>query len=141
MDGKNIVLIVEDELPMLQVLRDKLQETGYATFQAGNGGEGLELALAHHPDVILLDLLMPKMDGMAMLTKLREDAWGKSVPVIILTNVSPDTDTTIKAIIENQPAYYLVKSDVKLDTVTEKIKDILSKKEDKVEEKTPEKTA
>lgn len=133
---KKTVLLVEDEAPMLAVLHDKLQMSGYAMLQAKNGGEGLELALAHHPDIILLDLLMPKMDGMTMLTKLREDSWGKEVPVIILTNVSPDTDTTLRAIIENQPAYYLVKSDVKLDTVTEKVKDILSKKEEKSPEKT-----
>lgn len=136
-DTKKVVLIVEDEQPMLRVLHDKLQESGYGTLEAENGAEGLELALAHHPDIILLDVLMPKMDGMTMLTKLREDSWGKTVPIIILTNVSPDTDTTLKSIIANQPAYYLVKSDVKLDTVTEKIKDILSKKE----EKTPEKTS
>src|SRR5258708_6807474 len=100
-EGKKIVLIVEDEVPMLQVLKEKLQGSGYTTFQAKDGQEGLELSLTHHPDIILLDILMPKMDGMTMLTKLREDSWGKTVPVIILTNVSADTDTTIKAIIEN----------------------------------------
>ena len=134
-EGKKIVLIIEDEAPMLAVLKDKLQESGFMTFQAKDGEEGLEVALTHKPDIILLDLLMPKMDGMTMLTKLREDSWGKKVPVIILTNVSPDTDTTLKAIIANQPAYYLVKSDVKLDTVTEKIKDIFSKMEEKSAEK------
>ncbi|HSD98762.1 MAG TPA: response regulator [Patescibacteria group bacterium] len=128
-EEKKIVLVVEDEVPMLQVLRDKLRESGFATFQARDGEEGLSLALAHHPDVILLDLLMPKMDGMTMMSKLRQDVWGKKVPVIILTNVSADTDATIKAIIAYQPAYYLVKSDVKLDGIVEKIQSVLSKKD------------
>ena len=128
-EEKKIVLVVEDEVPMLQVLRDKLRESGFATFQARDGEEGLSLSLAHHPDVILLDLLMPKMDGMTMMSKLRQDVWGKKVPVIILTNVSADTDATIKAIIAYQPAYYLVKSDVKLDGIVEKIQTVLSKKD------------
>lgn len=126
--SKKIVLIVEDELPMLQVLKDKLQESGFATFQARDGEEGLQLSITQHPDVILLDLLMPKMDGMTMLTKLRQDAWGKNVPVIVLTNVSADTDATLKAIVTTQPAFYLVKSDVKLEQVVEKIQQVLDRK-------------
>ncbi len=118
-------MVIEDELPMLKVLIDKLQESGFATLQANNGEEGLGVALSAHPDLILLDLLMPKMDGMSMMEKLRENTWGKNIPVIILTNVSADTDVTIKAIIDLQPAYYLVKSDVKLETIVEKIKEIL----------------
>jgi len=125
---KKIILIVEDELPMLHVLSDKLKESGYATFQAGNGEEGLSLALTNHPNLILLDVLMPKMDGLTMMEKLRANPWGKHIPVIILTNVSPDTDTTIKAIVDYQPAYYLVKSDVKLEGIVEKIQEILEKK-------------
>lgn len=125
---KKIVLVIEDELPMLKVLVDKLQESGFATFQAKDGEEGLQLAFSHHPDLVLLDILMPKMDGMTMMGKLREDSWGKAVPVVILTNVSPDTDTTIKAIVDYQPAFYLVKSDVKLEGIVEKIREILEKK-------------
>jgi len=123
--NKKSILVIEDELPMLKVLIDKLQESGFATLQANNGEEGLGVALSAHPDLILLDLLMPKMDGMSMMEKLRENTWGKNIPVIILTNVSADTDVTIKAIIDLQPAYYLVKSDVKLETIVEKIKEIL----------------
>lgn len=122
-----IVLIVEDEIPMLNVLSDQLKEAGYDTFKAKDGEEGLSMAFSHHPDVILLDLLMPKMDGMTMMQRLRKDDWGKHVPVIILTNVSPDTDTTIKGIIDFQPAYYLVKADVKLEGIVEKIKNVLEK--------------
>jgi len=64
------------------------------------------------------------MDGMEMMQKLRADSWGKDVPVIILTNVSPDTDTTMKAIVTFQPVYYLVKSNTKLEEVIKKVNEV-----------------
>ena len=126
-DDKKVILIVEDEVPMLTILQEKILASGYGVLTAKDGVEGLQLATTHHPDIVLLDLLMPHMDGMSMLTKLREDLWGKHVPVIILTNVSPDTDTVLKAIMDTQPAYYFIKSDIKLSEVIEKIEDILKK--------------
>lgn len=125
-DQKKIVLITEDEPPMLRVLTDTLVESGFDTLQAKNGEEGLALALQHHPDLILLDVLMPKMDGMNMMNSLRQDEWGKTVPIIVLTNVSADTDETLQAIVKNQPAYYFVKSNIKLEEIVEKIKEILT---------------
>ncbi len=123
MAGKS-VLIVEDEIPMLQVLAEKLQEAGFVVSQAKDGQEGLQMAFSQHPSIVLLDILMPKMDGMEMMQKLRADSWGKDVPVIILTNVSPDTDTTMKAIVTFQPVYYLVKSNTKLEEVIKKVNEV-----------------
>ncbi len=122
---KKVVLVVEDEAPMLHVLIDTLKQEGYVALQAKDGVEGLQLASSQHPDLILLDLLMPHMDGMTMMSRLRENAWGKDIPVIILTNVSADTDATLKAIVDLQPAYYLIKSDVKLEEIVEKVEEIL----------------
>ncbi len=68
---------------------------------------------------------MPKMDGMIMLQKLRVDQWGKTAPVIILTNVSPNANSVINSVLKNEPAYYLVKSDVKLEGIVDKIKEVL----------------
>jgi len=123
---KKKILIIEDEPPMLQILTDRLISSGFDIIQARDGEEGLQLALQNHPDLILLDILMPKMNGTATINKLREDAWGKSVPVIMLTNVSPDTDAALNEIVKNKPAYYFVKSDIELDTLVEKIKEILA---------------
>lgn len=123
---KKTILITEDEPAMLKILVDKLTESGFQTLQATNGNEGLQQALLHHPSLILLDVLMPQMDGMAMLNRLREDPWGKTVPVIMLTNVSADTNETLEKIVNTQPAYYFVKSNTKLEDIVEKIKDILS---------------
>jgi DNA-binding response OmpR family regulator len=125
-DKKKIVLVTEDEPPMLQILTDKLTEGGYDALAAKNGDDGLQTALQHHPDMIILDVLMPKLDGLAMMDKLRHDEWGKNVPIIVLTNVSADTDQTLAAIVKNQPAYYFVKSNIKLEEIMEKVNEILS---------------
>jgi two-component system alkaline phosphatase synthesis response regulator PhoP len=124
MDKKKI-LIVEDEEEMQRVVSEAFENQGFATFTASNGEEGLTVSLKEHPDLILLDIIMPKMDGMVMLQKLRLDEWGKAVPVIILTNVSPNASSVINSVLENEPAYYLVKSDVKLEGIIEKVKEVL----------------
>jgi len=124
MDKKKI-LIIEDEEAMQGVISKALENQGFTTFTASNGEEGLTVSLKEHPDLILLDILMPKMDGMVMLQKLRLDEWGKAVPVIILTNLSPNASSVINSVLENEPAYYLIKSDVKLEGIVEKIKEVL----------------
>lgn len=124
MDKKKI-LIVEDEESIQRAISDSLTNQEFETILAKDGEEGLSIALKEHPDLVLLDILMPKMDGMIMLQKLREDEWGKTAPVIILTNVSPNANTVIESVLKNEPAYYLVKSDVKLEGIVEKIKEVL----------------
>lgn len=124
MDKKRI-LVVEDEEAITDAISEYLQAQEFATLIAKDGEEGLEIALKEHPDLILLDILMPKMDGMIMLQKLRLDEWGKQAPVIILTNVSPNANAVINSVLQNEPAYYLVKSDVKLEGIVDKIKEVL----------------
>ena len=85
---KKSILIVEDELSLQKVLTEKLSHEGYLIIQASNGQEGLDSALREKPDLILLDILMPVMDGSAMLEKLRADEWGKKAKVIIIINLS-----------------------------------------------------
>lgn len=123
---KKLILVVEDEPSMQRILLDRLTDSSFEVLSAQNGEDGLGLSLQKHPDLILLDLMIPKMSGMDMLKRLREDPWGKAVPVIILSNLSPDTDTALQQIINTQPAYYFVKSDIKLDEVVGKIKELLS---------------
>ncbi len=125
-DKEKIVLVVEDHVPVRMALVDKLKKEGVKTIEAKDGEEGLAIALEKKPDLILLDLIMPRMSGMAMLEKLRKDEWGKHVPVIILTNLNPD-DKIMREVIETEPAYYLVKADWKIEDVVAKAKDFLSK--------------
>jgi len=124
------ILIVEDDPVMRRTLADNLISEGFKILQAKNGAEGLMIALERQPDLILLDILMPRMDGLTMMQKLRaKNAYGKKTPVILLTNLSPDEDKIMKRITENEPAYYLVKTDWKISEVIEKIKERLSRPE------------
>lgn len=73
---EHTILIVEDDVPELNALRDKFTHEGFSILEAKNGEEGLATALREHPDLILLDIIMPVMDGMTMLVNLRKDPWG-----------------------------------------------------------------
>ncbi len=126
---KTKILVVEDETLINKVYAEELRDHGFTVLSATNGQDGLELALKEKPDIILLDILMPVMDGLTMMSQLREvNAYGKNVPVIFLTNLSAGEEEIMKAIIKDQPAYYLVKSDWKLSDVVEKIKERISRK-------------
>jgi YesN/AraC family two-component response regulator len=126
MNDKKIVLVAEDEGSIRGALCEKLSIEGFTVFEAENGEEGLEIALREHPDLILTDILMPKMDGLTMIKKLREDEWGKHVGFIILTNAN-EFDKISKAmklaeINDHESFEYFIKSDVKLSDVVEKVK-------------------
>lgn len=81
------VAIIEDDLAIAQMYRIKFEAEGYEVETASNGRYGLELAENMHPDIILLDLMMPEMSGDEMLVKMRATDWGKDIKVIILTNM------------------------------------------------------
>jgi DNA-binding response OmpR family regulator len=117
------ILIVEDEQPLLKVLADKFNEENEEVITARNGQEGLASALENHPDLILLDLKMPVMGGNDMLAKLRQDAWGVDVPVIILSNLNDST--SISDSMNNKITKYFVKSDWKLEDVVQAVKEML----------------
>lgn len=122
----NSVLLVEDEESMLQALTDAFTSSGFIVESAKNGEEGLKVAFHKHPGIIVLDILMPKLDGLALLRKLREDSWGRDVPVVILTNVNPESNTLIEEVLKEKPAYYLIKSNVTLEGIVDKVKEVLA---------------
>jgi DNA-binding response OmpR family regulator len=115
------ILVIEDELAYSRLLNDQLTAKGYTVIEAENGEKGLALAKKEKPDLILLDIRMPKMDGMTMLNLLRKDDEGEKIKVIMLTNLEPD-DKIITQIVKTQPTYYCIKSDIKLEDLMEKIK-------------------
>jgi DNA-binding response OmpR family regulator len=123
---KKTILIIEDELPMLKALSDKFSLEGFGVLEAKDGKNGLAVALEKKPDLVILDIFMPVMDGKAMFEKLRADVWGKNVPVIILTNLNPD-DKTLDELMKNGPSYYFVKSKWKLEELVVKVKKELEK--------------
>lgn len=120
------VLIVEDEEILLTALKEELVTGGgYQVEGAGDGVEGLEKVKTFHPDLILLDLLMPKMDGMEMLQKLKSDSETRDIPVVILTNLS-DYEQISEAL-SLGARDYLVKANYKLEDLLEKVKTVLSR--------------
>ncbi len=120
------ILIVEDEPFLMKILVDKLSLEKFPTLSGANGEEGLKLALENHPGVILLDILMPRMNGIEMLTELRKDAWGKNVPVIMLTNLNdPEHINQAKALGAKD---FIIKADWKLSELVVKIKKYLDGK-------------
>lgn len=84
--GKKVA-IIEDDQAIAQMYRMKFETEGYEVETAENGKLGLELAASMKPDMILLDLMMPEMNGDQMLAQLRKTDWGKNIKVIILTNM------------------------------------------------------
>ncbi|MEI6238478.1 MAG: response regulator [bacterium] len=117
------VLTVDDDDNLRNVLVDKLTVTGFETLSAVNGEEGLKIILEKHPDAILLDALMPKMNGWQVLEKLREDEWGKTANVIMLTSLE-QVDFIAHAM-EKGVFTYIVKSNLVLDDVIKIVKNTL----------------
>lgn len=91
---KETILIVDDEVDLLELIEYNLKKAGYNVLKAENGPEGLRLARKHHPDLILLDIMMPRMTGFEVVAQLREDAELKHVPVLLLTARS-DEETEV----------------------------------------------
>lgn len=121
---KKAILVVDDEAPVTKALSDKLTREGFDVLVAKDGEQGLKMSLEKNPDLILLDIIMPRMDGMTMLAKLREDERGKTIPVIILTNLNAD-DAVTRGVVRDTPAYYLVKTDWTIDEVVRKVRERL----------------
>ncbi len=94
-----LILMVEDEARNLTLLRDLLQVSGYRTIEATDGEQGVELAKASKPDLILMDVLMPKMDGLEATRILKADATTSNIPILVLTSyaMKGDKETILQA--------------------------------------------
>lgn len=112
------ILIVEDDQSYLWIIREKFVAEGFSVVTAGNGEEGLKMADEEKPDLILLDIMMPKMDGIEMAGQIK--AKGLNIPIIFLTNMS-DLEHMNKAI-ETIKADYVVKSDTPADKLVDLVK-------------------
>jgi len=120
------ILIIEDEQAMRDALVDNLQAAGFGHVDtARDGEEGIEKALKEKPDLILLDIVLPKNDGMTVLSKLRSEQAGKDIKVILLTNLSANDDI-IRGVVAGEPSYYIIKAEHPMSFVIEKVKNVLS---------------
>lgn len=118
------ILIIEDELSYVRLLQGQLK-SDYKILEAADGQSGLALAKKEHPDLILLDIILPIMDGMTVLKELRKDPYGKTAKVILLTNLEAN-DEIVDQVTKDLPVYYFIKTDVKLADLLSKITTLLA---------------
>lgn len=123
MNKSKKILIVEDEKDLVTLLSKALEKEDFEVIYARNGVDGLSMAKEYTPDIVLLDLDIPGIDGLTVLEKLREDEKSKNIPVIIFSN-SADVSDLSKAI-DQGVLCYLVKSNWKIEDVIKKIKEVL----------------
>lgn len=120
------IVIVEDETSISQMYTIKFESEGYAVTTAENGKQGLEIIEKTRPDLVLLDLMMPEMNGDEMLKRMRSTDWGKYVKVIILTNASKDEAS--KEIDDMFIEDYIVKAHYTPQQVVDTVKAVLKTK-------------
>ena len=92
MPDKKHILLVEDDGFLASIYAQKLEVEGFDVSLATNGEDGLRLAMKDHPALILLDLIMPKLDGFQVLERLKGDAETKAIPVLVLSNLGQKED-------------------------------------------------
>lgn len=122
-EGKK-VLIADDDLILRQMYGERLQTEGFEVVYAGDGDEAVKVAKDAKPDVILLDIMMPKMNGIDALKAMREDGETKGIPVVVLTALLQQVEQ-IKKIIGPKDSY-LTKSETMPNEVVEKIRAALA---------------
>jgi DNA-binding response OmpR family regulator len=117
------ILFIEDESALQKTFRGVLEKEGYEMISALDGETGLRLAKSEKPDLILLDLILPKVSGFEVLKSLKANQETKDIPVIVLTNLE-DLES-IDKVFRLGTTTYLVKAQYSLEEVIEKIKKAL----------------
>ena len=118
------IAIIEDDPVISQMYRMKFESDGFDVQLANDGEHGVALVKEYSPDLILMDLQMPEMDGATALAHIRKSDWGKDIPVIILTNLGEEeAPKEIRALGIHS---YIVKAELTPRQVVQRVKDALS---------------
>jgi len=118
------ILFVEDEEALQRAMGDMLESGGYTVLKALDGEAGLAMAKKEIPDLILLDLVLPKKNGFEFLEEIKKDASAKNIPVIVLTNL--ECSAEVERALSLGATTYLVKANYKLDELLAKIELVLN---------------
>ncbi len=130
----NRILIIEDDINLSELYQAKFGMEGYQVETAADGKEGIERAIALQPDAILLDILMPNVNGFEVLKSLKEHEETKEIPVVVYTNLgSSDSDEKRELAFSLGAADYLVKALHEPDAIVSRVGAILSPKAGKAE--------
>ncbi|MBI2038093.1 MAG: response regulator [Candidatus Magasanikbacteria bacterium] len=117
------ILIVEDDLFLAEIYQKKFEMEGFKVSMANNGEKALVDIKKKLPDLVLLDILLPKLDGFSVLEALKSDKATKDIPVILLTNLGQQDD--VQRGLEKGAADYLIKTHFKPSEVVDKVRKIL----------------
>ena len=123
-ETKKKVLIAEDEQTLLKTIEFTLKDKGYETITATDGEEALNLIKKHKPDVVLLDILMPRKSGLDVLKEMKADSELSDIVVLLLTNLS-DEESISQGVALGARGYF-IKSDMTLDEVAEKVDEVVN---------------
>ncbi len=119
------ILIVEDEKMLAEMYKDKFEHEGFEVLSASDGEKGVKIALEEKPDILLLDVLLPKKEGVEILKEVRESGrWGKNVPIIMLTNLD-SSNYILDAVNKYSPSYYFIKANVELTEIVKKARELV----------------
>lgn len=118
-------MIIEDDVILREVLSDFLVKEGFTVVTASNGEEGVNQAKKKKPDLIILDIILPKKDGFEVIKDLKKDEKTEKIFIVLLTNLESLND--IEKALNLGATTYLIKSDYSLEEVVKKIKDILNR--------------
>lgn len=119
------IVFVEDETTLQKMLAVALKEAGYDVITAADGEAGLAAVRSEKPDLVLLDLILPKMDGFTVLGEIKKDSVTAHIPVIVLTNLESAED--VGKVVALGATTYLVKANYDLPDIVAKVKEVLGK--------------
>lgn len=117
MSDKKSILIIDDEAPLREALSEEFKDNGYTVFAAANGQDGVASALKNKPDIILVDLIMPVMDGFQTLEALNKE--GVKTPIMVVSNLGESEET--KRAKKMGAVGYIIKSNTTLSQIVEKV--------------------
>ena len=126
MKQRPTVLIVEDDETIRELYADAFSLAKIDVLKAKNGTEGIEMALAHHPNLILMDIMMPVINGHVAVSTIRKDPWGKKAKIIFLTNMS-DAENVVHAV-EEGTEEYIIKANTTIKEVLNKARMAMNQK-------------
>ena len=125
MANGELVLVVDDDLTLRELYGERLKQEGYAVIDSDNGEDAIKKTIDQLPALIILDIMMPKTNGIDVMTKLRADEKTKDIPIIILTALIQEIDK-VKSLMTEKDAY-LIKSEQMPKDVIEKVNQALAK--------------
>ncbi|MFH1523015.1 MAG: response regulator [Patescibacteria group bacterium] len=121
--SKKKILVIEDDTMICSMYKTKFEHDGFEVFSANSGMAGLEIARKERPNLIMLDIILPQLDGFSVLEELKKDSKTKMTPVIMLTNLGTDEDKVKGERLG--AADYLVKASLTPAQISKKIKEYL----------------